>query len=124
MTDDVAMTELTSAEIDELQADLKAAQKELETALAAHADNVKTVELDQPIGRLTRMDAMQQQKMAQAERRRREIRQMQVKAALLAIENGDYGFCRQCEEPIGFRRLKARPESPFCLHCANAAERR
>ena len=32
--------------------------------------------------------------------------------------------CRRCEEPIGFRRLQARPETPLCVACQNQRERR
>lgn len=40
-----------------------------------------------------------------------------VKLALKAIETGDFGYCRQCDEPIAWLRLKARPDSPLCMGC-------
>ena len=70
------------------------------------------------------MDAMQQQRMAIEERRRRQVRRKQVTASLAAIESGDYGCCRRCDEPISYGRLKARPESPFCVPCMSELERR
>ena len=70
------------------------------------------------------MDAMQQQKMAIEARRRRQIRYQQVKTALAAVKTDDYGYCRRCEEPIGYERLKARPDSPFCVPCMGSVERR
>ena len=98
--------------------------EELESALTATRESSKTVELDQPIGRLSRMDAIQQQKMAAAARRNTELRLAQVRGALHAIEQGTYGECRLCEEEIGKRRLQARPESPFCLQCQKRSESR
>jgi len=115
--------ELTEAQIAELAGILRALQRELADQLAAGADGVRIVELDQPIGRLTRMDAIQQQKMAQANRRNIERRARQVAAALDTVAEGEYGLCRRCEEPVGYGRLKVRPESPFCLGCQGRAER-
>ena len=40
------------------------------------------------------------------------------------IGRGGYGFCRKCEEPIASKRLRARPEAPFCLECQRGADRR
>ena len=88
------------------------------------SDRTDVVDLDQPIGRLSRMDAMQQQKMAQAQMRRHKLRLQQVKQALSAYDEGEFGECRKCEEPVGYRRLKARPESPFCVECQGEIESR
>ena len=73
---------------------------------------------------MSRIDAIQQQKMNQATRRRQKFRLQQVKGALQAWERDRYGECRECEEPIAFKRLKARPETPFCLECQAEMERR
>jgi len=116
--------ELTPEQETELQDDLKILLAEHEELLARESNATDTVDLDQPIGRLSRMDAIQQQKMAQEQRRRLELRRSQVRQAIGWLNEGDYGLCRRCEEPIGFRRLKARPESPFCLSCRSAIEQR
>jgi DnaK suppressor protein len=65
---------------------------------------------------------MQQQSMAKAEVRRAEVSLEQIGSALEFIEEGTYGYCKMCEEPIGFRRLNARPSSPFCIACLQGAE--
>jgi DnaK suppressor protein len=116
--------ELTSPQIDELQAELLRLQRELRELLNASKDESKPVDLGTPIGRLSRMDAMQQQSMAQANRRSHEVRLQQIAAALNLLHTDDYGLCRACEEPIGYPRLNARPESPFCLDCQSAREKR
>ncbi len=118
------MEELTDAEHAELATDLHALAAELD-ALLASSTGANTVELDQSkVGRLSRIDALQQQSMAVEERRRRQIRKQQVAAAIAAVGEGTYGDCRRCGEPIGYRRLKAKPESPFCVPCTGQLERR
>ncbi len=42
----------------------------------------------------------------------------QIRLALLRIENGSYGTCAVCGEPIGAERLKARPIATRCIKCA------
>jgi len=116
--------ELSDAQQQELVGALEALSLSLTALLASTSDDSKPVDLDQPIGRLSRMDAMQQQEMAQAARRGDELRLKQVRAALAAVEAGEYGDCRACEEPIGYGRLSARPETPFCVRCQSSNERR
>ncbi|WP_284125040.1 TraR/DksA family transcriptional regulator [Parerythrobacter aestuarii] len=42
----------------------------------------------------------------------------QVRYALARIENGTYGSCAKCGEPIPAERLKARPIATRCINCA------
>jgi DnaK suppressor protein len=114
--------ELTPEQEVELKDRLAKVRAELETLLAQTEDDAKPVDLGTPIGRLSRMDAIQQQQMTQANRRQHQIRLGQVERALAAFSRGEYGFCGKCEEPIGFRRLSARPETPFCHSCQSAIE--
>ncbi len=116
------MSALTAAQLTLLGERLDTLENELGSLLDRTRDTVRPVELDQPIGRLSRMDAMQQQKLAQANRRRTEVRLRQVLAAKAALRTGSYGECKRCDEPIAFERLEARPEAPVCLSCQQELE--
>ncbi len=116
--------EMGEEEQEEFRAALNQLREELESSLIATLDSAKTVDLDQPIGRLSRMDAIQQQKMATAGRRNTEVRLAQVRSALAALGEGLYGECRRCEEEISLPRLRVRPEAPFCLSCQRLSETR
>jgi DnaK suppressor protein len=111
------MDELTEPQRVELMEVLKASRDHLVELLSATREGTRPVDLDEPIGRLTRMDAMQQQSMSAASRSGYDLRLRQVRQALTLDERGEYGLCVRCEEPIGFARLKVRPESPYCLEC-------
>lgn len=94
-------------------------------ALRANPDNdaAAIVELDQTRqGRLSRMDAMQQQAMAAETGRRRTAELPRVDAALARIDAGDYGFCRHCDEAIPEGRLRIDPAATLCVGCAEKAE--
>jgi len=43
--------------------------------------------------------------------------------ALKKIEDGTFGVCETCEEPIGKKRLEARPETTLCIKCKEDQER-
>ena len=117
------MEELSEAEIETLREGLVALVAELEAGLSASAASAAPVVLDQSsVGRLSRMDAMQQQAMAKATRHKAQLRLTRCKAALSAFDRDEYGLCRKCEEPIGYRRLSAKPEAPFCLQCQRGVD--
>ena len=45
-----------------------------------------------------------------------------VESALAKIENGSYGTCEECEEPIEPKRLEARPVATLCIACKEEQE--
>src|SRR6056297_3242911 len=82
------------------------------------------VELDQSRqGRLSRMDAMQGQAMARATDARRRRQVAALKAALVRIDNREFGECLECGEPIAEARMKSDPAITLCIDCASASER-
>lgn len=117
------MDELTAEQKGQLQNKLLVLKDELEMLLKQSSASSQIVALDQPIGRLSRMDALQQQAMAVANRAGHQQRLVLIKAALLAFRQQRYGECRRCEEPIDYARLQVRPESPFCLECQKQSEK-
>jgi DnaK suppressor protein len=115
---------LDEQQIEALRLCLGTLRSQIEAQLRDGAAHTGPVDLGLPIGRLTRMDAMQQQSMARAGQGSQTERLRQVIVALAAIDSGDYGYCRQCSESIGFERLQARPESRYCLACQDNIESR
>ena len=76
------------------------------------------VELDQQsVGRLSRMDAMQQQSMDLAREERRRTRLAILAAALRRMDDGDYGYCLACGEDISPARLDVDPAVTLCVDC-------
>jgi DnaK suppressor protein len=118
----VESDELDEQQIAELKGDLLTLRDEISHFLGLTLEGSRPVALDEPIGRLTRMDAMQQQSLTRASRQGLDVRLRQVKAALEAMKREEYGFCRRCGEPTGFRRLKVSPEAPFCIGCQEGLE--
>ena len=102
---------------------LMALREELEAIVASSDESAAVVELDQSkVGRLSRMDAMQAQAMAQASGQRREAMLRNIEAALKRVEDGSYGLCRDCDEPINPKRLAFDPTALRCIDCASNLE--
>jgi DnaK suppressor protein len=101
------------------RARLLAMKAEIEALGAQNDADRRTVELDQQsVGRLSRMDALQVQAMAQETRRRRRRELARIDAALRQIEEGEFGWCRNCGEAISEARLEIDPAAPLCVDCA------
>ena len=118
------MNELNEAQLTELHQALLTLRTDLQQLLENSSDGAQPISLDEPIGRLSRMDAMQQQSMVQANRRTTQTRLTRIESALRRHAMGEYGRCMGCEEEIGYARLKAQPEAPFCIDCQSNKETR
>jgi DnaK suppressor protein len=92
--------------------------EELRTGIAAAEQADVPIAPDSSLGRLTRVDALQAQQMAQAlvQRSREEL--ARVTRALARMESGDYGVCPRCGEDIAEARLTAVPDAILCRDCA------
>lgn len=111
--------ELSKAQITSLKKLLREQQAELKARDKEGASWRGPVELDQQsVGRLSRMDAMQQQEMAQAEARRRTSDLARIEMALNRIAEDEYGWCAECGEAIAYGRLEIDPAAHLCISCA------
>jgi DnaK suppressor protein len=98
---------------------------DLERLLEGAELRSQLVELDQSkVGRLSRMDALQQQAMSDAIHSRAQHEQGRLKLALKRWHEGDYGWCSQCSELIASGRLEFDPAAPLGIACATSEESR
>lgn len=115
-------SELDEARLRQLAERLEQLEAELELELSRTADDAAPVDVAAPIGRLSRMDAIQQQKMSLAAREQQRLRLSRVRMARDAMAKGEYGVCRVCDEDIALPRLEVRPESLVCMACQEKRE--
>lgn len=114
------MSELDPEQYREQLLELKAALEEIEETSQQAGD---TVQLDQQsVGRLSRIDALQAQQMAQASEQRRQETLTRIQGALRRIDAGTFGECFVCGELIDERRLSVDPTITRCLTCAEAED--
>ena len=112
------MTARKDIDLKAVKAALEAERAEILTASEAHAQDRKPVALDQQaVGRLSRMDALQVQAMAQAQEVRRQGRLSAIDLAFKRAADGEYGECVQCGDDIPAKRLEIDPVTARCIDC-------
>lgn len=109
---------MTEEELSVIRQKIDGRIEELTTLLRNDSGDTKPIEPDVSIGRLSRLDSMQMQQMALEQHRRQEAELQKLKEALKRIENGSYGQCLMCRQPIAPARLEAQPEAILCIDCA------
>ena len=120
----MAEIQLDRQQIDELRELLEQRRTDLENLLENTGDAAKPVPLDQQsVGRVSRIDAIQQQQMAAASQAQTSAGLRRVEQALKRIDDEEFGFCLQCGEAIAFARLQVQPEAGLCLACQSENEK-
>ena len=110
---------LSDAQVEEYRQLLVERRAALQSLSESSLGSRQPVELDQSrVGRLSRMDAMQDQAMALETARRREIELKRIDSALKRVADSEYGECLKCGDDIAAKRLTSDPSTPFCIDCA------
>ncbi len=109
---------LTVEQVEDLRQDLERELRRLQRSIGASDRASEVVELDQTaVGRLSRMDSLQNQSMAKSLREREDVKLALILEALQRVEQGRYGLCTVCGNPIEIGRLTVFPESRECAGC-------
>ncbi|SEP42952.1 TraR/DksA C4-type zinc finger protein [Nitrosovibrio sp. Nv6] len=114
---------LTNTEIERFGFDLEERLQSVIKAIDAGSEDQQSIALDQSkVGRLSRMDALQQHAMSLGfvETLMREKRRLE--AALARMERSDFGICCKCGDYVQRERLEVDPAVPFCGECQHALE--
>lgn len=97
---------------------LRHRRQELQVSREQLTASTRPVELDQTTqGRLSRIDAIQQQQMAKASQAHVAQEIARIDAALARHAAGSFGLCCHCRMALEPERLRADPAVPFCLDC-------
>lgn len=110
---------LTPEQVEVLRGELLRALSKLERSMKTTNRAARPVKLDQAsVGRLSRIDAMQNQSLTKGLQERERVKAAHLTEALRRLEEGGYGICTGCGSPIQFERLELFPETPTCAGCA------
>ncbi|HEX2187887.1 MAG TPA: hypothetical protein VHG51_03265 [Longimicrobiaceae bacterium] len=114
-----ARSSLSPAQIGEIRDELLRVLTRLERSMKISGEAARPVELEQDtVGRLSRIDAIQNQGLAQNLQERERAQLACILDALRRIEEGCYGACGACGGGIPFERLLIFPETKTCAACA------
>ena len=111
---------MTSLETNEFRTLIEVRLQELQDENALGKEGQAVVTLDQQsVGRLSRMDALQNQAMANAQRARRDLEKKLLQQTLVRLNENEFGYCVDCGEEIAPARLKLNLTTTRCISCAS-----
>jgi len=90
----------------------------MEEELVRLEDATKPITPENSIGRISRMDAINNKSVAEVALRSSKRKLGNLKVALSKIDEPDFGICNSCKNPIAPARLMYMPESTKCVRCA------
>lgn len=73
---------------------------------------------DDAIGRVSRMDAINNKSVNEAALRQSESKLKKLKETIQRIDDKDFGICVKCHQSIPVGRIVLMPESRMCARCA------
>ncbi len=89
-----------------------------ETRVSEYKELTKPIAPDCAVGRVSRMDAINNNSINQAALRKSEEKLKNLKYMLSKIDDDDFGLCERCKQSIPIQRLLFMPQSRFCVNCA------
>ena len=91
---------------------------EVEVRIEQLRDATQPISPDKGLGRLTRLEAMQDKGVNEAALQRLQDESARLHNALVNIMRPDFGQCSNCGEEIAIERMQALPASTLCMDCA------
>ena len=90
-----------------------------EEEIALLEEMSKPISPENSIGRVSRMDAINNKGVSDASLRNKKDKLAKLKIALTKIDGAGFGICSRCSRPIIPARLMYMPESSRCINCAD-----
>lgn len=84
-----------------------------------YKEMVKPEAPDVAIGRVSRMDAINNRSVVEAALRQAESKLINLNRVFESLDHEDFGMCKRCHKEIPIQRVLIRPESLFCVQCAD-----
>ena len=103
---------------EEILARVKVAIEKTEKKVSSYREITKPVEPENAIGRISRMDAINNKSVSEAALRKAEEKLSQLKYILTKIDSDDFGICARCGNPIPVERILFVPQSIYCVRCS------
>lgn len=104
--------------IEEIKAKVLEAMAKTEAQIEEYKELTKPIAPDDAIGRVSRMDAINNRSVNEAALRQVEQKYSNLKRVLNSLDNDDFGKCLTCRQQIPIARILIRPESLYCVNCA------
>jgi DnaK suppressor protein len=105
--------------MDEIKEKILAEIEKTEKSVQEYREITKPIAPENAIGRVSRMDAINNKSIAEAALRKAEEKLSKLKYVLTQIDQDDFGICAKCKKPIPLGRILLMPQSRHCVNCAS-----
>tara|TARA_B100001939_G_scaffold208970_1_gene179698 strand:+ start:1977 stop:2309 length:333 start_codon:yes stop_codon:yes gene_type:complete len=92
--------------------------KKTEELILDYKESTKPISPENAIGRVSRMDAINNKSVVEAALRKAEEKFNKLKLVLDKVNDADFGLCMRCGNPIPIGRILLMPQSRNCVRCA------
>jgi len=110
---------MNKKELKELEAIIKTEIKKTRDSVKSYKELTKPIAPENAIGRISRMDAINNKSVNEEALRNAEQKLKNLKITLNNIDEPDFGICSKCNSPIPIGRIMLMPHSRFCVKCAS-----
>ena len=109
---------MTKEQAEEIRKLIVAEIAKTEKSVQQYRELTKPIAPENAIGRVSRMDAINNRSVTEAALRTAEKKLSGLKNILSRVGEADFGVCARCKQPIPIQRILLVPSSPFCVRCA------
>ena len=109
---------MTQEELKILKRDIKRMITTLQSELKSLEASAQPISPENSIGRISRMDAINNKGVLDASIRNRKKKLSKLQLALSKVDSAGFRNCVNCKNPINPKRLMLLPESNRCIRCA------
>ena len=109
---------MTRQEKEEIKLKVISEIEKTTSSIADYKEITKPISPENAIGRISRMDAINNKSVAEAALRQAENKLKNLDDVLNSIDDKGFGLCAKCQKPIPIGRILLMPQSKFCVNCA------
>ncbi len=103
----------------EIKAKIEAEILKTTEKVAEYSELTRPIEPENAIGRISRMDAINNKSVVEAVLRKSKEKLEKLRIALSKIDDDDFGLCIRCHKPIPLGRILIMPQARTCVACSN-----
>lgn len=109
---------MTDQEKTDIKAKVVSEIEKTKKSIADYKEMTKPISPENAIGRISRMDAINNKSVIEAALRQAESKLKNLQLVLENMGAQDFGLCQKCQKPIPIGRILLMPQSRFCVNCA------
>jgi len=109
---------MTKKELKNIKENVLQEIEKTEKSITDYREMTKPISPENAVGRISRMDAINNKSVAEAALRQAEGKLKNLLYVQDSFEEKEFGICIKCQKPIPIGRILLMPQSWYCVNCA------